>query len=109
MLHPDLVVRKSTISGKGLFAKRFIPKGTIIWKLQGEKYKTYTQSQYKKLSNSYKKTLKKYAYQDNKGNIIYVIGKAKFWNHSCDPNTVPINENLSIDITVRDLKPNEEA
>ena len=108
MLHPDLAIRKSPLSGKGLFAKKTIPKGTIVWKLEGEPARIYTENQYKKFAKRYKKILNKYAYKDNYGKIIYLLCNSKFWNHSCDPNATPINNKLDMDIAIKDIKPTQE-
>lgn len=103
MLHPDIILKKSSISGKGLFAKKNIPKETIL--LISPKVRVYTISQYTALSKKYKAILKKYAYEDDEGNLVYHIDNVKYWNHSCNPNASYIGD---FEITIRDIKTGEE-
>lgn len=84
-------IEKSNIEGLGLFAKEFIRKGDLIWKLhtvfdikipieQFEGYKDF-------LSISQIEDFKKYAFiKDNF--LIYCCDNAKFANHSNYPNTI---------------------
>ena len=104
MLHPDIKARKNSIEGRGLFAVRKIPKGTIVWKL-GKTDRIYTQAQVKSFSERYKKILKHYGYF-YQGRIVYLVDDSKYFNHSCDANVVPFGE---MDIAMRDIMPGDEV
>ena len=104
MLHPHVTLRRSSISGRGLFAKEKIPKGTILWRFRNDR--VYTRSQYKKFSKRYRASLRKYGYVAKNGNLVYCTGISKYWNHSCEPNTAWFNEQM--DIAIEDIAPGEE-
>ncbi len=104
MLHPDVVVGKSKISGKGLFAKKKIPIGTILWRLRD--FRAYDKKDLKKFSKRYADIIKKFAYEEWNGKLTYCTDKAKFWNHNCNPNSAPLTEEM--DIAVRDIQKGEE-
>ena len=104
MLHPDVIVKKSKIAGRGLFAKRKISRGTILWRLKD--FRAYDKKDLKKFSKKYADMIKKFAYEDWDGKLIYCIDKAKFWNHSCNPNSAPLNEET--DIAVMNIQKGEE-
>lgn len=107
-LHPNIAVRTSRIAGRGLIAKKFIPRGTIIWTYSDKEVRRYTVSQYRKFSNKYRKTLRHYAYTDYSGEIVYTLGNARFFNHSCDPNTTDaLREDVAV--AIRDIEPGEEV
>ena len=103
MLHPDIVVKKSPISGKGLFAKRNIPKGTIL--LISPKVRVYSMSQYNAFSKKYRAILRKYSCEDDEGNLVYHIDNVKYWNHGCNPNASYIGD---FEIAIRNIKTGEE-
>jgi len=105
MLHPDIVVKKSSLDGKGLFAKKPIPKGTLLWVLTGRDH-IYTPRQYKKLSQAYRKNIDKYVYFQN-GKLVFLTDNAKYWNHSCNPNASHFWK-IGMDIALRDIKRGEE-
>lgn len=106
-LHPAITVGKSSISGRGLISRAFIPRGTIVWTFSPEQVRSYTPQQYRKFSPRYRRTLRKYAYTDYAGNIIYTLGDARFFNHSCAPNTTDaLCEELAV--ALRDIAPGDE-
>ncbi len=104
MLHPHIIVRKSLISGCGLVASKKIPCGTIVHITSNER--VYTVKQYNNFSRRYKAVLRKYAYEDENENLVYLTNSAKFWNHCCAPNTAPF---MDFDIAIRDILPGEEV
>lgn len=113
---PYIVVRKSRIHNKGVFARKDIPAGTRIIEYTGEKitkakaYEIYEQS-----FQSHKKNKNNgavYLFELNKrydinGNVPY--NTARYINHSCDPNceTDIIRGKIWI-IAVRDIRKGEE-
>lgn len=106
MLHPYVILKKSKIHGNGLFAKRKIPKGTVIVLVSkiGKDVRVYTKVQYDKFSKSYKAILKKYAYEWE-GNLYFCTDNVKYLNHSCEPNISNFND---FDIAIKDIKAGEE-
>lgn len=108
MLHPDIIIKGGSISGKGLFAKRNIPKGTIVYRIKND-IRVYSKSQYNKFSKRYRKVLEKFANEDNNGTIIHHIDGAKYGNHSCYPNCHELSSGHAyMDITLRGIKKGEE-
>lgn len=108
MLHPSIELRKSEISGRGLFANSFIPRGTILWVHVPSLEITYPYDQFENFSKKYQEYLIKYAYWW-KGKICLGKDKSKYWNHSCDPNTAPVPSNPNKwDFAIKDIEKNEE-
>ncbi len=104
MLHPDIIKTKSPLDGFGLFAKKDIPKGTIIWKLGN--IRIYTVDQYNDLTERKKDILRHFCYEGKDGTLVYCTDDSKYFNHSCDPNTMSLND--EIDITIKDVHNGEE-
>lgn len=105
MMHPDVIVKKSKIKEKGLFAKKEIPKGTILWRASN--FKKYTKKQYDRLNKKNKEEIRKYAYEDENGNLFLCKGIERYWNHSCNPNC-SYSEKCDVDIAIRDIKKGQE-
>jgi uncharacterized protein len=101
MLHPAIKVRDSGIEGKGLIATEFIPKGTIIWTMDGSE-KWYTFEELQKLPIEEQK----YAYQQDDQFVIVTDG-SQYMNHSCDPNTNGLDDDKQI--VIRDIQPGDEV
>ena len=104
MTHPDLVLKNSKIEGKGVFAKKTIPKGTILFIVNNTSTIQHTRFEVAKFSNRFKKFLKNFGYNYN-GLIVYDRGIDKFWNHSCNPTCADYNDKM---IAIKDIKPGEE-
>lgn len=80
MLHPAVKLLESKIEGKGIFTSEFIPKGTVVWKLDSnDKLLSFRQW------NELPEEKKKYAYQCGDKYVI-VSDISIYLNHSCDPN-----------------------
>lgn len=94
----DIVVRKSKISGKGVFAKRDFKKGEIV--LQWNP-KILTKTEAEKLAPKQKH----YLYQE-KNKYFLMQPPEKYVNHSCDSNTVAKNKS---DIAIKNIKKGEEV
>lgn len=71
--------------------------------------RVYSTSQYDKFTGPYKALLRKYTYEDEKGNLIYCTDSSKYWNHSCNPNSAPSAPDEEMDMAVRDIKAGEEV
>jgi len=94
----DIIVKKSKIEGKGVFANRDFKKGEVVikWDISQQ----LTKDEVDKLS----KIKRKY--------VIYLNGKytlmqppARYVNHSCEPNT---NVHNFCDVAIREIKRGEE-
>ena len=94
---PDVIVKKSKIEGKGIFAARDFKKGEIVLRWHG---KQLTSGEVKKLPERDKKYVsysgRKYFFQQS---------PERFVNHSCDPNT---KVGDLCDIATKDIKKGEE-
>lgn len=105
MLTVPVILKKSSIKGRGIFAKNNIKKGTIIVRI-GEKERYYTKEQYKKFSPRFKKNIGKFVYWDKIKQLwVYPLDYTKYLNHSCEANV--LNKG-NIDVAVRDIKKGEE-
>lgn len=80
MKNDDVVVKKSKIHQKGVFASRDFKEGEVV--LHWDISKTLTEGQVKKLSNDEKLHI---CFTNDK----YIITQKPecFVNHSCEPNT----------------------
>jgi len=94
----DLIVKKSKIEGKGIFADRDFKMGEIVvrWDISHQ----LTPEEVKKLPETEKRYVDYF-----KGKHILMQSPAKYVNHSCDANTYADN---FCDIAKRDIKKGEE-
>lgn len=97
-MNSSIIVKKSRIHGKGVFARRDIKKGEVVLKWD--------------ISHQLKKSEVDKLTAKQKGYVSYMNKKyvlmqppAKYVNHSCEPNTLPKNHR---DIAIRDIKKGEE-
>lgn len=93
----DIIIKKSKISGKGVFAKRNFSKGEIILKW---KPKLIKKSEIEKLSKRNRTFIQKIG-----KNSYLMQAPERYVNHSCDPNTIAKNKS---DIAARNIKRGEE-
>ena len=105
MLLVETYLSESSGKGLGLFAKKFIPKDTIIWqfvegfdiKVEKEKYELLTEVQ--------KKFVDTYFWKE--GNYLYSsCDHSIFQNHSDNPNSIELDDDKMK--AARDIQPNEE-
>lgn len=106
MIHPHTVIK--TVSpeiGVGVFATRFIPKGTIV--VVRDQFDTcLTQDQFCCLEEPVRSLMETYLYHDKCGNLVLSWDHARYMNHSCHSNTMMTDYDL--EIAVRDIEPGEE-
>lgn len=102
----DLVeVGNSGIAGKGVFAKKNVPKGIYILKYDGEFISKQQASEELENGNEYIFTLDDE--KDINGNVEWNI--TRFVNHSCSPNCEAINVDGEIWLfTLREINEGEE-
>ncbi len=111
-------VKPSTIHGSGLFAKIFIPKGTIWWHARPQDVLIISKEQFQTISSSYKNTLLDsyfralliYSYYERDlGALIFCLDDSKFVNHSAEANSgATEDENGFCSIALKDIQPGEE-
>ena len=104
--------KESPIHGIGLFAKEFIPKGTVWWRGEfGKTVITITEPQYNTLQSTQSAMLDeihKFCYYDLRvDGLIYICDNARYINHSANPNCKHTLAKL-ISITTRDIEKDEE-
>lgn len=94
---PNIIVKKSKIHGKGVFANRDFKKGDIVIKYN---LKKLTKKEFDSLSEKEKH------YTSKEGSDYFLfLSPEKYVNHSCDPNTNPINK---CDVAIKSIKKGEE-
>jgi len=105
MLLVETYIAESPGKGMGLFSKKFIPKGTVIWQfVEGFDIKVH-QEKYETLTNVQKKFVDTYFWKE--GDYLYSsCDHSSFQNHSNDPNSIGLDEDKMI--AARDIFPNEE-
>ena len=93
----NIVIKKSKINNKGVFADRDFKKGetVLLWKprvISKKEFEELTET-----NNNYLTT--------QGGSYFLMQSPEKFVNHSCEPNTKAINKS---DVAIRDIKDGEE-
>lgn len=112
MLLVKTKIGQSNISGIGVFADEFIPKGTVIWRFQEGFDQMIEKSELEKLSPPAKQQFLNYAYFDLKTQkYILAFDDSRFFNHSetpnCDEADLP-GELVTVTIAGRDIAIGEE-
>lgn len=106
MIHPDTELKMvSPEMGIGVFATKFIPKGTITW-AQDKLDIILSPQEVRNLSNEYQATIEKYAFRNREGELVLCWDNSRFVNHSFNSNclTTPYN----FEIAIRDIQVGEE-
>jgi SET domain-containing protein len=106
MMHPDTEVRFiNEVKGYGVFATKFIPKGTITWVLD-DLDEVFTPEREKALNPYLKKALSIYCFTNNQGDKILCWDNAKYVNHSFNPSC--FSTAYDFEIAIRDIFPDDE-
>lgn len=106
MIHPHTELRYiNRCKGYGVFATKFIPKGTITWVLD-DLDQRFERSYILSLNQTMREKLINYCYRDEKGKYILCWDIAKFVNHSF--NSSCIGTAYKFELAVRDIYPGEE-
>jgi uncharacterized protein len=111
MLLVKTELKPSPISGIGLYAAEFIPKGTLIWKFVPQIDIRLDLQEYERLKKTYDfSTVDKYIYKSKLTNTYILCGDdGRFINHSSNPNTIDTQENAEgLTIASRDIQAGEE-
>ncbi len=111
-------VKPSDIHGLGLFAKKFIPKGTIWWHARPQDVLIITKEQFLSLESSYKtpimnnfmKNLLVYSYYERDLDaLIFCLDNSRYVNHSFNANSGALDdENGFCAIAIKDIQLGEE-
>jgi uncharacterized protein len=91
--------------GFGVFATKFIPKGTITWALD-ELDQVLEPAFVAKLDKKRRKLLMKYAYRNKNGHYILCWDLGKYVNHSFHANCM--GTAYDFEIAIRDIPPGEQ-
>ncbi len=107
MMHPDTEIRFINEQiGSGIFARKFIPAGTITYVID-ELENFFDEAAYNKLSPKFREIVEKYSTIDQFGIRMISWDIAKYVNHSCDPNS--ISTGYGFEIAIRDIQAGEEV
>lgn len=107
MIHPHTEVRVvSPEIGLGVFATKFIPKGTIMYVID-EMELIFPDGHPLLTDEHYRKYIEKFSYTDQNGSRIVSWDYAKYINHYCDRNT--ISTGYGFEIAVRDIHAGEQV
>jgi len=111
-------VRPSQIHGLGLFAKKFIQKGTIWWHARPQDVLIITKEQFSTLETSYKSpilnnflnALLTYSYYEkDTDTLVFCLDDSRYTNHSFDANSGNSKEQHGFcSIADMDIQPGEE-
>ncbi len=106
MIHPDTELRFiSKEKGYGVFATKFIPKGTVIY--VADKLDIFIKPNSPLLKDSrYLPIIEKFTFIDSQGTRILSWDHAKYVNHCCQPNS--LTTGWGFEIAVTDIQPNDE-
>ena len=106
MIHSDTELRKvNETIGYGVFATRFIPKGTIVYVKDPLEIEV-TAEAFELLDAAYQSVVDWFSYIDENGCRIISWDIAKYVNHSCDSNS--ISTGYGFEIATRDIQAGEE-
>jgi hypothetical protein len=106
MIHPHSELRYvSPAIGYGVFATRFIPKGTITWVFD-DLDQIIPSSNLAGMQPLLQDVLDKYSYQNGQGERVLCWDHARFVNHSCHPTSLA--PGFDLEIAVRDIAEGEE-
>ena len=120
-LHEFTEVRPSLTpgAGLGLFATRFIPRGTIWWCARPDNVIRLSRQQYKMLLRSHLaqsessrhllRVIHGYCYFNKTADeAVLTLDDGRFVNHSDQPNSVGEPSNPAVAVAARDIAPGEE-
>ncbi|MEJ5995801.1 SET domain-containing protein [Pedobacter sp. Du54] len=87
MLLVETFIQSTSKKGLGLFAKSFLPKGTVYWKRNEEFDRLFTVEQFAKLDPIAADYISYDGFLETTGNWYLCGDNARFSNHSSTPNT----------------------
>lgn len=97
---------KSEINGTGVFAREYIPNGSVVWRMQKNFDLVLNKDQYEELPPIAKDFIKHYGYYNqSEGGWVVCMDNAKYTNHSNSPN---IEADGDVAIAIKDIHEGEE-
>jgi hypothetical protein len=106
MMHPHTELRYVNDEiGYGVFATKFIPKGTIVWVLD-DLDQILDPSYVESLDPVRKQDVLKYSYRNRDGNYVLCWDKGRYVNHSFHANCV--GTAYELELAARDIYPGEQ-
>jgi hypothetical protein len=106
MIHPHTDLRFiNPEMGFGVFATRFIPRGTLTW-VRDDLDQVIPAGRLAGLPPAYRALLDRYTFRDGSGRHILCWDLGRFLNHSCDPSC--LGPDADFEVAVRDIYPGEE-
>jgi len=98
-MKPDVIIKGSNVEGKGVFANRDFKTGETVMKWNVDTI--LSKEEVENLSEKEKRYI--FPYGDR---FILQQPPERYVNHSCDPNTIVVDN--SSDVAIRDIKKGEE-
>ena len=106
MMHPDTELKFiSADIGYGVFAKTFIPRGTITW-VTDELDRRFTREEVERLHPMCREMVDKYAFVVSGGESVLCWDHGRFVNHACRPNC--LSAGLTFEFAIHDIAAGEE-
>lgn len=106
MMHPHTELRYINDQiGFGVFATKFIPKGTITWALD-DLDQILDPDYFHKIDQYREEILKKYAYRNQDGKYILCWDLGRYVNHSFHANCM--GTAYEFEVAIRDIHPGEQ-
>ncbi len=106
MIHPHTRLQYiDDHKGYGVFATRFLPKGTITY-VKDSLEMEISPMAYRNHDPEMRAAIEKYSYIDERGYRIVSWDFAKYVNHCCHCNTM--STGYGFEIAIRDIQPGEE-
>jgi hypothetical protein len=106
MIHPDMELKYVDPEiGFGVFATRFIARGTLVW-VSDDLDQVLTPQRVSGLDRERQALVDRYAYRDAAGNHVLRWDLARYINHSFKPSSV--GTAYGLDLALRDIFPGEE-
>ena len=106
MIHPHTELRfVNDLVGYGVFATRFIPKGTVIY-TEDPLDRVIHPAEYAALPALFQPIVKRLSYVDVNGNYVLCWDIAKYMNHRCECNT--LSTAYGFDLALQDIQPGDE-
>ena len=107
MMHPGTKLAYiGPANGHGVFARTFIPKGSLIYVLDPLDI-VIAPDDPRNDDPLYEEMLTTYAYTEPNGNRILCWDHGRFMNHCCQPNT--LSTGYGFEIAIRDIQEGEEV
>lgn len=101
MIHPDTELRYiNPTLGHGVFATRFIPKGTITW-VRDDLDQTLSPSEFARLTPILRRLVDRYSFVDGLGDRVLCWDHARYVNHACEASCLA--PGYGFEIAVRDI------